>query len=228
MRGGGRVPRELVPRPRGATPRGRERGGITEQLSERGPEAGQVTRRDDPTRLERTHDLAEPTDVVDDRGDSGAERLQERAGLVELRGLRKDGDGRVRQRALERRAVEVPEAPLGPCAGPPAQRVERDTGVARHEQACVGDAQDGVDGVGQPLVGADDAEREDRPAVVRTRRSLRNTGWGITRSFASATPNAASVSRPRRSERPHGRSARRASARDGCGWLCVSVGDRAR
>ena len=51
-------------------------------------------------------------------------------------------------------------------------------GCARHEQARVGDAQDGVDGVGQPLVVADHAECEDGPAVVGTWRIAAEHGVG--------------------------------------------------
>ena len=52
-------------------------------------------------RSEAAHRLAQAADVVDHRGDAGAERLQQRAGLVELCPVGKDGDRRLTEGAVE-------------------------------------------------------------------------------------------------------------------------------
>ena len=62
--------------------------------------AADVARLDDRARAEPAHDLAEAADVVDDRGQPGAERLEERAGDVDLRA----GTGRARPSPRSARA----------------------------------------------------------------------------------------------------------------------------
>ena len=56
--------------------------------------------------------LAEPGDVVDDGGHAGAERLQERARLVELGAVGEESDRRLGKRAVDLGLGEVPESPL--------------------------------------------------------------------------------------------------------------------
>ena len=87
--------------------------------------------------------LPEPADVVDHRRDPGAERLQERPRLVELVPVGEGGDGRSRECLLDRRLVEVAEAPLGLGAGGCAKVVERDPRIARDEQPGAVDPSDG-------------------------------------------------------------------------------------
>ena len=164
---------------RGARARLGERVGVVEQLAERLLQALDVTRRDDPAGSEGADDLAEPADVVDDRRDACADRLQQRAGLVELGAVREDGDRRRAERALDLARRQVAEAPLGAIAG--ALRAARRAGSAdrrRRAAARSGTPSDGLDGVGEALVRPDHPEREHGAAVVGAGRIAAEGGVG--------------------------------------------------
>ena len=141
-----------------------------DQLSQRARQGIDVPRRHDASRLEPAHDLAEAADVVDDRGDTGPERLEQRPGLVELGAVREDRHGRLGERALELRRAEVPEPPFGAPTGLAAEIVERDPCVTCDEQTGPVDGKRRSNSVAETLVGPDHARCEDRPAVVRPRR----------------------------------------------------------
>ena len=116
MRGRGGVPRELLAGASSTVACRRECVGVVEQLSERSAQSLDVPWRHHASRAEASDDLAKASDVVDDRRNTRAERLQESSGLVELRPVGKDGDRRLRQGALELLRAEIPEPPLGPIA----------------------------------------------------------------------------------------------------------------
>ena len=178
MRGRGGVPRELVAGASSAVACRRERLGVVEQLSERSAQPLDVPRRHHASGAEAIDDLAEASDVVDDRRDARAQRLQERSGLVELRPVGKDGDRRIRQGALELLRAEIPEPPLGPSACGLPELLEGNPGIAGDEQAGPVDGERGANGVRKPLVGPDHAGREHRPAVVGPRRVAAEDGMG--------------------------------------------------
>ena len=134
------VPRQLVPGAARSLACGRERVGVFEQLPERGAQALDVSGRDDAARREPADDLAQATHVVDDGRHAGTERLEERAGLVQLGPVGEDRDGRLGQREFELGRAEIAEAPLRPVTGGAAEVVERDPRVARDEQARAGTA----------------------------------------------------------------------------------------
>ena len=176
----GRLPGQLrrapaAPRhvPRRAPPRRRASSRIA------AAEPVDVVRRDDAARAEAPHGLGEAADVVDDRRHAGAERPQERAALVELGAVREDGDGRLAERAVDLglREERARRRPRRGAALPARARPPR----ARGRAACR---------AGPGRARAPCGRRRARTG------SLGVTGWGITRSFASATPNAASVSPP--------------------------------
>jgi len=126
-----------------------------------------VSCRHDATRPERSHYLAEPSNVVDDGGNTRTERLQEGARLIKLCAVGKDGDRGGAKRKLEVGLPEIPEAPFGAVTGRAAEWGEVDSGVTRDEQACPGDTQNGVDRIRQSLVVANHTKGENRVAVVR-------------------------------------------------------------
>ena len=71
MSGGGRVPGELLARSLGACASRCERLRISEQVLESGRHRVDVPRWNDRAGTEPAHHLAEPADVVDDRGETG-------------------------------------------------------------------------------------------------------------------------------------------------------------
>src|SRR5205814_8759635 len=109
----------------GAGARLLERGRIVEELADRRRETLEVARRDDPARAEPPHRLGDPADVVRDRRDAGAERLQQRPALVELRPVGKERDRRVAERTLDLLRVQIPEPPFDPVAALRAVAVDR-------------------------------------------------------------------------------------------------------
>ena len=134
MRGRRCVPRERLARALCPLTRRRECGRVVEQLPQRARQGIDVARGHDPAGLEPADDLAQAADVVDDGRDAGTERLQEGTRLVELRAVREDRQGRLRERALELRRAEVPEPPFGAPTGLAAEIVERDPCVTCDEQ----------------------------------------------------------------------------------------------
>ena len=189
MRGRGGVPRQRLARALRALARRSELAGIVEELGERAAEARDVAGRHDPARGEARDDLAEPADVVDDRGDACAQRLEQRAGLVELVAVGEDRDGRLGERLLElawgrgsraatrRGRRRARGAPRAGCAGRLRRAGARPARRARRSIAS-----------GRPLYGRiTPGARTVVPSSARD-GSLRNTGWGITRSASGATP----------------------------------------
>ena len=168
------VPRELGARTFGACTRAGERVRVAEELANRLGQSVDVAGRHDTAGSIGAHRLGEPADVVDDCGDTGTERLEQCTGLVELCAVGKDGDGRLGERAVELGLRQVTESPLDSLRV--AETVERHRCVARDEKPCVRQARGRRDRVGQPLVGPDDAEREQRRAVVVPRRRARVDG----------------------------------------------------
>ncbi len=139
-------------------------------------EGVEIASRDDASGSEAQNRLGEAADVVGDDRDTRAERLQERPRLVELGAVGEDGDRRLRECPLELHRLEVAESPFGArCL---RQLVERHRRIARDEEASVGEAAYELDGVGKAFVGADDAEREQRLAVVGPDGSARVDGVG--------------------------------------------------
>ena len=116
------------------------------------PRSSRPRRRVGRRALRRTPDrLAEPADVVDDRRHAGAERLQEGAGLVELRAIREDRD-----RRLARARGRAPPAAGSRAATRPAPAragVERHRRVAGDDQPGVGRAAASPRSRREPLVG---------------------------------------------------------------------------
>ena len=92
MRGGARVPGQLLAGAAGALAGRLERCGVVEQLAQRGGQGLDVVGRHDAPGAVAANRLGEAADVVDDRWHARAERLQERAGLIELGAVGEDGD----------------------------------------------------------------------------------------------------------------------------------------
>jgi len=125
------------------------------------------------------HRLRNAADVVGNGRDAGTERTEESAALVELGPVRKDGDGRVAERAVGLLLREVAEPPfdLEPVRLGPV-RLERLERVARDEEARVPGPPYGLDRVAEPLVRPDHPEGEHRAAVVLPFRLAREDGVG--------------------------------------------------
>ncbi|MCS7007670.1 MAG: hypothetical protein NZL88_08980 [Gaiellaceae bacterium] len=123
---------------------------------------------DDRARVEAADDLAEPPDVVHDRGNAGSEGLEERSREVDLGPVREEPDGRLGEGALELGAREEAEAPLGAPRRPLTELVEGHAGVADDEEPGPLDAEHGLDGVLSSLVRSDEPERERGAAIVAT------------------------------------------------------------
>src|SRR5204863_4852601 len=94
----------------------------------------------------------------------------------ELGPVRKDGDGCVAERALDLGCREVAETPLCTVARLLSIAVDGLQWIARDQQACPIDLLHRCDRVAESLVGADHAEREDRPPVVGPRWIAREHG----------------------------------------------------
>ena len=142
-------------------------------------ETGHVTCGHDAARAETTDGLGDAADVIGDGGDSGAERTQQSAALVELGPVRKDGDGGIAEGAVDLRLREVAEAPLHvePVRGC-LVRLDRLERVAGDEEPCVARLPDGLDRVAEPLVRPDDPEGEHGAAVVPPLGGGREHGVG--------------------------------------------------
>src|SRR5581483_6139962 len=112
----------------------------------------EVPGRNDETRAEAASGIGEPAHVVRDRGNTGAERAQERAALVELRPVGKDRHRRLAERPVELVVGEVAEPPFDLEAvggrSVPADRLER---IAGDEQPSPGTA-NGLDRVAEAFV----------------------------------------------------------------------------
>ena len=183
----------------------------------------------DPPGGEARDDLAQPADVVDDRGDAGAQRLEERPGLVELVAVGEDRDGRLGERLLELAGAEVAEAPLDAVAAALAELRERDARVAGDEQARVRHGEDGRDRVGEPLVRPDHARREDGPAVVGARRVAPEDGVRDHAQLSGRdTERDERLAAALGVDDDRGRTAGRGVARAACGERCGAAGGRAR
>ncbi len=179
MRLGGRVPGQLRARLPRALARPLQRGVVGEELVQRRRESGNVARGYDAAGVEAAHGLRDATDVVGDHGDSGAERLQERAALVELGPIREDGDGRLAERALDLRPCEVAETPLDlEPVGCGAVRLDRLERVARDEEPRVTGLAHRLDRIAEPLVRPDDPEGEHGATVVSPLGLARKHGVG--------------------------------------------------
>ena len=118
---------------------------------------------------------AEPLDRLRDSGDvvrhgrhTRTEGLEERAALIELRPVGKEGEGRLAECALELVLREVAEPPFGQVTGLGAVAVHRLHWITRDEQARAGDLFCRRNRISEPLVGPDRAEAEQRVSVVRT------------------------------------------------------------
>ena len=159
---------------------------VAEEPLERGGHRFHVTGRHDRAGSEPADDLAESADVVDDRRDTRAEHLEQRAGDVDLRAVREQPDGRFRKRAPQLRVREVAEPPLGTVArrlvaGRRAERAgRRRRGAARRRRRarlrprppspCTAGSARGRGRCGR------------RPPVST---SERKTGWPMTRTFSA-------------------------------------------
>ena len=231
MGGRGRLPGEL-PRARAAPARAAASAAAS-WSSSRERAASASTSPGGTTRpaSKRAHDLAEAADVVDDRGDAGAERLEQRARLVELGPVGEDADRRLaRARARARRRRGIRGATRRGRLRLARSVVERDARVARHEEPRVRRRRARPrPRPARPLYGPDHA-RVRAPCGRRRARggSLRNTGWGTTRSFSGDAEGRERVAAALASGRRCGRSARRAAARGPRGVRCVAAAGRAR
>ena len=130
---------------------GRELVRPVEQLAERVGQRMDVARGHDAARAEAPDDLAEPADVVDDRGHARAERLQERARLVELVPVREDRDRRLRERPLELGSAEIAEPPFGPLAAARRSSSSGIRGSPATRSRAPSTPSDGLDRVRRPL-----------------------------------------------------------------------------
>ena len=198
-----------------------------------------VTRGHDGARAEAVDDLAEPTDVVHDRRQPCAERLEERARLVELGPIREDGDRRVRERVGDPRGRRGSRGATPPRAG--LARACRSARGIRGSPATSSRA---------PATRPDPPRRRpSAPCTAGSRRArapwhrrrvaaarTRTPDAAITRSASGATPASTSGARPRslwtttRSKRPNSDATAAAGARCGCGsrsWAVKTEGPRA-
>ena len=105
----GSVPGELLASAKRSGAGVGERRLVVEQLSDGVAQCGDVIGRDNAPGTVVRDSLAETADVVDDRRHPGAERLQERPALVELRAVGEDCDGRVTESTLELLRREIAE-----------------------------------------------------------------------------------------------------------------------
>jgi endonuclease/exonuclease/phosphatase family metal-dependent hydrolase len=166
VRGGRRVPRQSVAGLLGTCPGVLERRRVVEQLTGSRGKRLDVTGRHDASRAEPRDRLRDSADVVRHCRHSGAERLQERAALVELRPVWKECDGCLAERALELVLREVTEAPLREVAGLRPVAVHGFDRIARNEQARPGNLLCRRDRVSDPFIRADRAKTEQRAPVV--------------------------------------------------------------
>src|SRR5205823_6501400 len=103
----GAVPGQLGACPPRAFACSFQRRRISKELSDRLRESLDVTCGDDAACLVRQDRLRQAADVVDHRGHAGPERAEERAGLVQLRAVGEDGDGRLAESPVELRVGEI-------------------------------------------------------------------------------------------------------------------------
>ena len=154
----------------------------------------------------RTHDeLAEPTDVVDDRGIPAPSACSSAPDWS-------SSAGRGRRRRSSRRhvaiaaVVQVAKPPLGPLARLLPQLVDRDAWIAGNEERASGIRPDGLDASGQALVGRiTPSARTVRPSSPRG-GSATEHGMGISGRPSPATPKDQRAAPPRNGERRHGRA----------------------
>ena len=177
MGGGGAVPRELLARAARAGAGGLERGRVAEELAGGGGERLHVSGRHDAAGLEAAHRLGNAAHVVGDRRHAGAERPQERAALVELGPVGEERERRLAEGAVDlgRRQVAEPPVDLEPAC-PLTVRFDRFERVARDDEPDAVEPPRCLDRVAEPLVRPDDAEAEERAAVVRAPRLAREDG----------------------------------------------------
>ena len=152
---------------------------------------------DDAAGLEPAHVLAQPADVVGDGRHAGPQRAQQRARLVESRLVRERSRASRRRRRGRPRSAAGSRAATRPGCPPPAGSA-RPAPSGRRRPAAVRRSTRFVTSIASsmPLYGPDQAEAEQRVAVVRPGGSVRMIGWGITRSAAGSTPNCSSACRP--------------------------------
>src|SRR5207249_3499409 len=117
-----------------------------------GGQAVDVARLDDTAGAVAPDGLGDAADVVRDGGHAGAERLQQRPALVELRPVREERDGRVAECAFHFSLRQIAEAPFGELAGLFAVAVHRLERVTGDEEPYPRDLLRGGDRVGEPLV----------------------------------------------------------------------------
>src|SRR3954453_19619980 len=145
---------------------GGERGPVIQQLARCRSEGLDVARRHDAARLESPDRLGDAADVVRNRRHTGAERLEERSALVELRPVGEQRHRRLAERAFELALWEVTEAPLGHVAGLYPVAVQRLERVACNDQPRAVDRLGRGDRIAEALVWPDRSETEQRAAVV--------------------------------------------------------------
>src|SRR5207253_573294 len=98
---GGGIPRQLGARPFGARARARKGVAVAQELACSVCERVDVARRDNTTGAEAADRLGEAGNVVGDRRNARAERLQQGSRLVELGAIREERDGGLGERAVE-------------------------------------------------------------------------------------------------------------------------------
>ena len=174
-RGGG-VPGERPTCVLGAGARHGESVRVGEQTADRVAESVHVPLRHDRACTEARDDLAEASDVVDDRRDARAQGLEQRTGLIQLVPVREHRDRGLAERVEDLVLAQESQTPGRPGACAALELVDRDARVTGHEQPRVGEPGQRRHGVVEALVGPDHAKREDRRAVVAARRIGREHG----------------------------------------------------
>jgi L-cysteine/cystine lyase len=152
---------------------------VGEELPDREGQRADVPRRHHPPRGEPPHRLGDAADVVRDGRHARAQRAQERAALVELGPVRKDGDGRVAEGAVDLRRREITEPPLDlEPVGRGAIGLDRLERIPGDEQPRALGPPHGLDRVAESLIRPDHPEGEDGPTVVVAAGLAREDGVG--------------------------------------------------
>ncbi len=166
MSGGRCLPGELRTRSLGSGSGCGQRIRAPQELLECKGHPADVARLDDRSCAEPGHDLAEASDVVDDRGHPRPEHLEERARDVDLGAVGEERDGRLGKRAPDLAIGQEAEAPLRSVSGRELQTFERHARITGDQEARTVDPEDCFDGILRPLVRADQTEGERGAAIV--------------------------------------------------------------